>query len=111
MRFLPILFSMVVFGLIGTAYAEPLEEVSASILESTDSVASIEISWNNDSSVSSYEIGCVSCIPNFSENTTNDKAILNGVTSFENGTALLYVIAYDENDEIISAKQVVLDLN
>ncbi len=111
MRFLPILFSMVVFGLIGTAYAEPLEEVSASILESTDSVASIGISWNNDSLVSSYEIGCVSCIPNFSENTTNDKAILNGVTSFENGTALLYVIAYDENDEIISAKQVVLNLN
>ena len=111
MRFLPILLSMAVFGLIGTAYAEPLDDISTAILESEESTALVQISWNHDDLVSNYEVGCVSCIPNFSENTTQNEMILQGITSLENGTALLYVIAYDDNDEIISAKQITLNLN
>ena len=110
MRFLPILLSIVAVGLIGTAYAEPLENISTKILESGETT-SVEISWNQDEAVSSYEVGCVSCIPNFSEDTTGDKVTLNGITSLDNGTALLYVIAYDEDKEIISAEQIVINLN
>ncbi len=110
MQFLLIILSMTAFGLLNTAYAQPLEDVNTTILEFEDFTASVQLTWNFDDSVSNYEIGCVSCIPNFSESTTNSEIILQNITSLENGLALLYIIAYGDNDEIITAKQVTLEL-
>jgi len=111
MRFLLIILSMVAFGLLNTAYAQPLDGVTTTILEFEDSTASVKLTWNLDDTVSNYEIGCVSCIPNFSESTTNNEIILQNITSLENGIALLYIIAYGDNNEIIAAKQVMLELH
>jgi len=92
------------------AYAQPLDDVTATILESENSGISVQLTWNHDDSISNYEIGCVSCIPNFSENTVNDEIVLQNVTSLENGLTIFYVIAYDSNDEILVVKQVLLEL-
>lgn len=101
---------VVVLGLFGTAYAQPLDDINATVFEYDDPLASVHLTWNHDDSISSYEIGCVSCIPNFSENTSNDDIVLYGITSLENGIAVLYVIAYYDNSEMITAKQVMLEL-
>ena len=111
MRFLLIILSMIAFGLLNTAYAQPLEDVTTTILEFEDFTASVQLIWNHDDSVSNYEIGCVSCIPNFSENTIHDEIVLENITFLKNGSALLYIIAYDNNDEIITAKQMMLNLD
>lgn len=92
------------------AHAEPLQKVNADVLEFDGIFATIEVSWN-DNGASYYEIGCVSCMPNLSDMTTENTMILSNVTAFANGNALLYVIAYDDADEIISAKQVVVELS
>ena len=92
------------------AYAQPLDDVTATILESENSGISVQLTWNHDDAISDYEIGCVSCIPNFSENTVNDEIVLQNVTSLENGLAIFYVIAYDSNDEILVVKQLLLEL-
>ena len=92
-----------------TVHAQSLQEVSVDVLEFDGSFAILKISWN-DNGASYYEIGCVSCMPNLSDTTTENMIILNDVTAFVNGDALLYVIAYDNSDEIISAKQVMVKL-
>ena len=92
------------------AYAQPLDDVSAILLDDVDSGASVQLAWNHDNAVIYYEVGCVSCMPNFSENTDNDEIVLSGVTSLENGKAIFYVIAYDDADEVIVVKQVLLEL-
>jgi hypothetical protein len=91
------------------AYAQPLDDVTATMLESENFGISVQLTWNHDDAVSDYEVGCVSCIPNFSENTVNDEIVLQNVTSLENGLAIFYVIAYDSNDEILAVKQVLLE--
>jgi len=110
MRFMLMVLFVTAFSLLGTAYAQPLDDVTTTILEFEDSTASVQLTWNLDDTVSNYEIGCVSCIPNFSESTTNNEIILQNITSLENGLALFYIIAYGDNDEIITAKQVTLEL-
>lgn len=110
MKYLLIVMCVVVLDLFGTAYAQPLDDISATVLEYDDSLASVHLTWNHDDFISSYEIGCVSCIPNFSENTTDDEIVLYDITSLENGIAILYVIAYYDNSEMIAAKQVMLEL-
>lgn len=92
------------------AYAQPLDDVTATMLESENSGISVQLAWNHDGAISNYEIGCVSCIPNFSKNTVNDEIILQNVTSLENGLAIFYAIAYDSNDEILAVKQILLEL-
>lgn len=92
------------------AFAQPLDEIVTNVLEVDGQTTSIKINWNHDDAMSNYEVGCVSCMPIFSENIALDEIILYDVTSFSNGDALLYIIAYAE-DEIISAKQVILDFN
>ncbi len=105
---IPILFSV---G-ISFAYAEPLDKVMIEILEFNDNSATVQISWNQDDAVFQYEIGCVSCSPNISEVTTENSIILNNVTSIgDKSVALLYVIAYDSNGEIINAEQIFAELN
>ena len=93
------------------AYAEPLDEVRTEILEFNGSSATVQVSWNQDNGVSKYELGCVSCFPNISKVTTEDNIILNGVTPIgDKSIALLYVIAYDSENEIIKANQIFVEL-
>lgn len=98
-----------VMGL-GIAYAQPFEKVNADILDFDGTFATIEISWN-DNDAFYYEAGCVSCMPNLSDTTTENSIILSNITPLSDGKALLYVIAYDVADEIISAKQVIVQLS
>lgn len=102
--------SVAVLGLFGTAYAQPLDEIDTTVLESDGSMASVQLIWNYDGAVSYYEVGCVSCAPNFSENTSDNEIILSDITSLENGLAVLYVIAYHDDRETITVKQVMLEL-
>jgi len=96
---------------IGFAHAEPLDEIRTEILNFDGSSADVQVSWNQDDTVSQYEIGCVSCFPNTSKVTTENNIILNEVTSIgEKSTVLLYVIAYDSDNEIFKAKQIFAEL-
>ena len=104
---LPLLFGVGV----GTAFATPLESVNTEIIEFDDNSASIQISWNQDDSVSQYEVGCVSCSPNFSETTNENSIVLRNVTSIgSNSVILLYVVAYDSEDEIMNAEQIFVEV-
>lgn len=107
-----VLLSLVIVSALGfnSAFAMPLESVSVTVIENDGNKATVELSWNHNGA-SYYESGCVSCVPNFSYDTKQNKMILENVTPFADGDALLYIIAYDEEDEIISAKQVVVALN
>ncbi len=96
---------------LNVVYAQPLDYVDATLLESGHSGASVQLVWNHDDAVSNYEVGCVSCMPNFSENTSHDEIVLSDVTSLENGKAIFYVIAYDDNDEVMVVKQILLQLS
>jgi len=95
---------------LGAAHAESLDDVSATILEFDGTSASVKLTWNHDDVVHDYDVGCVSCIPNFSEKTNQDEIVLQNITSFTNHNALLYIIAYDNNSEIITAKQIIVEL-
>ncbi|NND85728.1 MAG: hypothetical protein HKM23_00030 [Nitrosopumilus sp.] len=96
---------------VGVAYAEPLDDVRTEILDFNGSSATIQVSWNQEDMVSQYEIGCVSCFPNISKVTTENNIILNEVTPIgEKSIALLYVIAYDSESEIIKANQIFVEL-
>ncbi|MDH3312736.1 MAG: hypothetical protein OEM28_06260 [Nitrosopumilus sp.] len=104
---IPLLFTTGV----GYAYAEPLDQISTKILEFNDNTAIVQISWNQDESISQYEVGCVSCSPNISEATTQNSIILDELTSIgEKFIILLYVIAYDSENEIINAVQIFVEL-
>jgi hypothetical protein len=107
-----ILFSVPVFIFsIGIAYAEPLYDVNSSIINFDGDQATVKMTWNADESTIKYNAGCVSCIPNISEFTTNNEIFLDNVTALPNNSfALLYVLAYDSNDDIISAKQIIINL-
>ncbi len=107
------LFILMAGVLFGTqAFGEPLENVGMSVLDYDGNSATVGITWNYDDMVMNYKIGCVSCNPNIVEFTTNNSMTLGNVTSFPNGSlAMLYVITYDSQNEIISAKQLIVNLN
>ena len=95
----------------GMANAEPLEGVQTTVLDYTNSTATIEISWNSDDGVSSYQIGCVSCFPNTVESTSENTIVISDVTPFPNGSiAMLYGLAYDFENQILAAKQIFVNL-
>ena len=97
---------------VSLAYADPLDEVMTEILEFNDNAATVQMSWSQDDAVFQYKIGCVSCSPNISEITTEHSIILDNVTSIGDADiALLYVMAYDSNNEIIDVKQIFVELN
>lgn len=97
---------------VSLAYADPLDEVMTEILEFNDNAATVQMSWSQDDAVFQYEIGCVSCSPNISEITTENSIILDNVTSIGDADiALLYVMAYDSNNEIIDVEQIFVELN
>lgn len=102
------LLAITLVSTFGVAYAQPLQEVNTDVLEFDGSFATVNISWN-DNGAFYYEIGCVSCIPNLSGATTENSFVLNNVTPFADGNALLYVLAYNDS-EIISAKQIMMEL-
>lgn len=99
---------LVLIGFVGVSYAEPLSNINTEILNVNDSDTSIQISWNHDESVDKYEAGCVSCIPNTSQTTTADFVLLQDISALRDGHAILYIVAYDASDEIITAKQIIL---
>ena len=96
---------------IGIAYGEPLDDMKTSILNDDGNSAEIQLTWNNDQKVSKYEVGCVSCIPNIVQTTQDSSISLSNITSLPEGSlAVLYAIAYDFENEIIAAKQIIIDL-
>ena len=96
----------------GTVHAEPLEAVDSGILVDGGGSVMIELDWNPDETVEKYEVGCVSCTPNISEFTSNDWFVLDDVTAFPNSSnVMLYLIAFDSTDEIIAAKQIIVDID
>ena len=101
-------------GVISTnqAFAEPLDNVQTLVSNYDGDSATVKITWNDDSSAKNYKVGCVSCNPNVVEFTTGNSIAIHNVTPFPNGTyALLYVISFDSQDNIIAAKQLVVNLN
>jgi len=101
-------------GVISTnqVFAEPLDTVRISVSNYNGDSATVKITWNNDSSAKNYKVGCVSCTPNVVEFTTGNSITIHNVTPFPNGSyALLYVISYDSQNNIITAKQLIVNLN
>jgi hypothetical protein len=101
-------------GVISTnqAFAEPLDNVRTSVSNYDGDSATVKITWNSDDSAKNYKVGCVSCTPNVVEFTTGIDMTLYSVTPFPNGSsALLYVISYDSQNNIITAKQLIVNLN
>lgn len=110
MKTMVFLLPLLVVGF-GMAHAEPLEDVQTTILDYSNGTATVEISWNADENVSSYQIGCVSCFPNIVESTSENIIVISNVTSFPNGPiAMLYGLAFDFENQILSAKQIFVNL-
>ena len=113
MTFLYITFiAFFIVSFTGLAYAQPLESINATVVTYENNQAIVEITWNHDQNITNYEIGCVSCMPNFSNFIETESITLSNVTPLPNTHyALLYLIALDSNSEIITAKQIIVDLN
>ena len=98
-------------GIIGYSYAEPFDTLEASVLEYDGDSAVIRLTWHVNESVSHYDVGCVSCMPNAVQNTISPNIVLEDVTPFTNSsTAMLYVLAYNAENEVIQAKQIIINL-
>ncbi len=94
------------------AFAEPLDNIQISVLNYDDNSATVQITWNHDDKATNYKIGCVSCKPNTAEFTTGDSITFTNVTPFPNSSfAMLYMITYDSENVIITAKQLIVNLN
>ncbi len=105
------LIPFLLFAGMGLAYAQPLADIEVDILDYTNDAATAKISWNADQAATKYEIGCVSCIPNITKHTTGNSFTLSNITVLPNSSyAVLYLLAYDSENELINAKQVILDL-
>ncbi len=105
------LIPFVLFGNTGLAYAQPLVDIEMEILDHTNDTATVKLSWNADQAVTKYEIGCVSCSPNISKHTTGNDFTLSNITVFPNTSfAMLYILAFDSENELINAKQIILYL-
>ncbi len=94
------------------AFAESLDNIRTSVWNYDGNSATVKITWNYDGKATNYKIGCVSCNPNTEKFTTGNSITLNNVTPFPNSSnAMLYVIIYDSENKIISAKQLIVDLS
>lgn len=110
MKTLLFLFPLIMFS-VGMAYAEPLENIQTTVLDYSNSTATVQITWDAYEEASSYKIGCVSCFPNLVESVSENKVILEDVTSLPNSSiAILYGLAYDIENNLISAVQIFVDL-
>ena len=105
------LIPFLLFAGMGLTYAQPLADIEVDVLDYTNDSATAKISWNADQTATKYEIGCVSCTPNITKHTTGNSFTLSNITVFPNSSyAMLYLLAYDSENELINAKQVILDL-
>ena len=94
------------------AFAESLDNIRISVSNYDGNSATVKITWNHDDETTNYKIGCVSCNPNTEKFTTGDNITFNNVTPFPNSSnAMLYVITYDSENKITSAKQLIVDLS
>ncbi len=94
------------------AFAESLDNIRVSVSNYDGNFATVKVIWNYDDQTTNYKIGCVSCNPNTAEFTTGDSITFNNVTPFPNSsTAMLYMITYNSENEIIIAKQLIVDLS
>ena len=110
MKGLLFLIPLVMFS-VGMAYAEPMENIQTTVLDYTNSTATIQITWDADEEASSYKIGCVSCFPNMVETVTENSIIFGNVTSLPNTSiAMLYGLAYDLENNLLSAVQIFVNL-
>ena len=98
-------------GMIQYSYAEPFDDMTATVLGYDGSSAQVQLSWNSDDSSSSYNVGCVSCMPNIVQTTIESNITIENVTPFPNSSnAMLYVIAYNAENEVLNAKQIIINL-
>ena len=98
-------------GMAQYSYAEPFDGMTATVLGYDGSSAQVQLAWNSDESASNYNVGCVSCMPNIVQSTTEPDITVENVTPFPNSPiAMLYVIAYDLENEVLNAKQIILNL-
>lgn len=105
-----ILMTGVLFG--NQVFAESLDTVRTSVSNYNGDSASVKITWNHDNDAKNYKIGCVSCNPNIVKYTSSDSITVNNVTPFPNSSfAMMYVITYDSQNEIITAKQLIVNLS
>lgn len=102
---------LLAFGAMGFANAQLPEEPTVAVLDYDGTSASVEINWIHSETIIKYEAGCVSCTPNTTEFTVEDSITLSEITPFQNTTrAMLYLIAYDTQEEIIDARQILVEL-
>ena len=96
---------------IGYSYADPFEVMKTDVLEYDGTSATVQFTWNSDESVSNYDVGCISCIPHIVQNTLSSEATMDNVTPFnQSSIAMFYVLAYDSENNVIQAKQIILNL-
>jgi len=94
------------------AFAEPIDSIGISVSNYDSNSATVKITWNHNDQATNYKIGCVSCNPNTEKFTTGDGITFNNVTPFPNSSfAMLYIITYNSDNEIISARQLIVNLN
>lgn len=104
---IPVLLS--IMG-ISPAFAESVNDVMITVVDYDGDSATIEATWNSDD-ITSFELGCVSCIPNFSETTSTSSLSLEGVTSLpSNSNAVLYLLGFDMEGELVHAEQILVNL-
>ncbi|MGI9565688.1 MAG: hypothetical protein ACR2LL_01580 [Nitrosopumilus sp.] len=96
----------------GTSYGETFDDLSFFVLEYEDGIsATVQLEWTADDSVATYEVGCVSCMPNTVQSSVSSSITIQNVTPFPNSSnAMLYVLAYDSEGEVLQAKQVIVNL-
>jgi len=105
-----IILASVIFS--NPAFAESLDNIRISVSNYDGNSATVKITWNHDDQATNYKIGCVSCNPNTEKFTTSDGITFNNVTPFPNSSnAMLYLITYDSENKIISAKQLIVNLS
>ena len=104
---IPALFS--ILGM-GTAFADSADDAVITVADYDGNSATIEATWENDDVVT-FELGCVSCMPNFSNTTSTSSLSLVGVTPLPNNSnVFLYLIGFDMDGELVDAKQILINL-
>ena len=104
---IPVLLS--ILG-INPAFAESVDDVIITVIDYDGNSATIEAIWTSDD-IATFELGCVSCIPNFSKTTSTSSLSLEGVTSLPNNSnAVLYLLGFDMDEELVHAEQILVNL-
>ena len=104
---IPVLFS--ILGM-SPAFAASVNDVIVTVVDYDGNSATIAATWNSND-VATFELGCVSCMPNFSATTSTSSLTLEGVTSLSNNSdAVLYLLGFDMDGELVHAEQILVNL-